>query len=111
MNMKAKIVVVFGLLAAALQGCAAGAGSCTSGSGAFHYCIEYTGTSYTVDSVKTTCTAATGTYSSSACATGSGKACVFQKGTSTEYKWVFSTGDAGSITPESFCTSAGGTYE
>jgi hypothetical protein len=109
MNMKAKIVVVFGLLAAAFQGCAAGAGSCTISSTNSQYCIEYLGSSYTADSVKAAC--ASGTYSASACATGSGKQCVFQKGTTTEYRWVFSTADGGALSPESLCTSAGGTYE
>lgn len=108
---------IFGAVAAfaalGLSACgSAGAGSCTIDVSAanYSYCINYTGSAYTVDSVKAACSS--GTYSADACATSSGKKCVFQKGTSSEYSWAFTvSGDAGSFDPESTCTTAGGTYE
>jgi hypothetical protein len=107
--MTARLALFAGMLAVVVQGCAAGAGSCAVTVGSSGYCIDYVGSSYTVDSVKAACPAAVGTYSAGSCASSTGKKCVFFKGTSTEYDWVFTGTDA--TANQSLCTTAQGTYE
>jgi hypothetical protein len=109
MRLESLIVLLFGLFA--MAGCGgANAGSCKASGGTASYCIEYVGTSFTAATVKSQCTTAKGTYSTGACAAGAPKECVFQKGTATEIRWVFSTADAGTST-QTLCKSAGGSYE
>jgi hypothetical protein len=87
-----------------------GGGSCSASSADLSYCVQYSGSSYSADSVKTACSQGGNTYSSGACAPGTGKSCVFMKGTSTEYRYVFYSASS-SLSPETLCATAGGTYE
>jgi hypothetical protein len=100
-----------------LQACGAstGAGSCTvtGSSDQIGFCIQYIGSSYTTGSVQSACSAESGTYAASACATPAtdNGSCDVGSGTSTEYKYIFTNlGDAGASTAQSECTALGGTY-
>lgn len=93
-------------------GCgSAGSGSCTVSTAGLSYCINYTGSSYTSTAVQAACPSSVGTYSSGACPAGGGGTCTFGKGTAAEYKWTFSSADAGAgVSLESVCTAGGGTF-
>ena len=87
-----------------------GAGSCRVSVGGVDYCGQYPGSGYTADTVKAACAQASGSYSPGPCATGTGKTCFFEKGTSNESQWVF-YGNQDAKSMETLCTNAGGTYE
>lgn len=61
---------VFAAAISALAACSSsGNGSCESNASGTVFCTEYTGANVSVDSVRTGCTAGSGTYSSSGCST------------------------------------------
>jgi hypothetical protein len=95
-------------------GSSAGAGSCNvtnTAAAGYTFCINYIGSNYTSSAVQNACTQESGTYSSGACATGTSGSCDFQHGTASEYKWTYSiASDAGSVSLQSICATAGGTY-
>ncbi len=66
-----KGLLFVGLFAVLAACSSSSSGSCQITTGGTSYCSEYSGSGVNADAVRTACTASTGTYGASACATAS----------------------------------------